>query len=685
MNVGILGRACGLLVAIGGLVAIAGGRAAAMPDESPLFVPLAFALALAGAGLAAAHRPRVRRVLGAATLVAAVALVAPATSAELAGEPLPRSVVVLFAVGCGLVLAHTRLGFLADGFGLAVGVLAAGAIVANATGVEGSGDDPLNAAPVAEVVAWLALGAGMLFANTGARAGSPPGWRPAVIAGVATALLSGLLFQALSLREQEQMGNVLEVASRQIRGEIAVELRERRSALSLLAAEWEGRFIRLRGLWESDVRLILSRSPGLSRIEWVDASGEVGWNYPKEQRPASLTVPASAVADGRPRSFALGPERLADGRLVFRMLVPVSRTDADEGWLSGVFVASDLFAGISRRLPEGWVVAIHAGDVQLHRSPDAAAEWAPGRSTLRTIETLRGLPLRVTVGASPALVAERSSRLPAAVLFTGLALSVLLGVALRQWLVSRSLARHLESRVAERTALLAQSNEGLRSFASFLSHELRQPVNAQTLWTDLLESDYGTDLDEQGRRGISEVRRLAHRMGELIEGQLELFALSSANVAFTSVDLGQVLEEVARDLKTELHRSGALIEWERMPVVSGDAAKLHQLFRNLVDNSIKYRRPDAPPSVHVSAHIRGEKAEIVYRDEGQGFPANASERIFQIGTRLDGEGSPGHGLGLAMCRAIAERHGGRLTAESAPGRGATFRIELPLAFPPPRA
>ncbi|HKJ23443.1 MAG TPA: ATP-binding protein, partial [Myxococcota bacterium] len=218
---------------------------------------------------------------------------------------------------------------------------------------------------------------------------------------------------------------------------------------------------------------------------------------------------------------------------------------------------------------------------------------------------------------------------------------------------------------------------------SFLSHELRQPVNAQTLWTDLLESDYGSGLDEQGRRGISEVRRLAHRMGELIEGQLELFALSSASAAFGPVDLAKVLEEVTRDLKTEIHQSGARIEWERLPVVSGDAAQLHQLFRNLVDNSIKYRRPEAAPVVQVSARIRLGEVEVLYRDEGRGFPANASDRIFQIGMRLEGGGSPGHGLGLAMCRAIAERHGGSLTAEGSPGKGASFRIVLPLAFPPP--
>ncbi|HKJ24967.1 MAG TPA: hypothetical protein VKB65_09115, partial [Myxococcota bacterium] len=425
-RVSILGRAFGLVVSVGGLVAIAGGQAGATPETSPLFVPVAFAIALAGAALAVAHRPRARLLLSFGVILASVALVGLAASADPPGEPVPRSIVVLFAIGCGLALVHTRASALCDGFALVAGVIAAGALVANATGVAGSGDDPLTTAPVAEVVAWLALTAGVLFVNSGpragARAGAAPGFRPAVLAGVSTALLSALLFQALSIREDEQLDAMLGVASRQIRGEIAVELRDREHALSLLAAEWEGKFLRLRGLWESDVRLIISRSPGLAGIEWIDAGGAVGWKYPKEMEHAPPRLPA---ARGRPKPFAQGPRRLSDGRRAFRLLVPVSRNDAGEGWLSGLFIADELFAGIARRLPEGWVVSIRTGDVELHRSPAQDAAWVPGRTTVRTLDTLSGLPLQVTVGAPPERVAARRSRLPATVLLTGLVLSVL--------------------------------------------------------------------------------------------------------------------------------------------------------------------------------------------------------------------------------------------------------------------
>jgi signal transduction histidine kinase len=103
-----------------------------------------------------------------------------------------------------------------------------------------------------------------------------------------------------------------------------------------------------------------------------------------------------------------------------------------------------------------------------------------------------------------------------------------------------------------------------------------------------------------------------------------------------------------------------------------------------VDNSLKYRRPEAPPAVRISARrfVTGDEAEIVYVDEGRGFPEGAGERIFQIGERLGEGGASGHGLGLPMCRAIAERHGGSIVAEGRPGAGATFRITLPLALHP---
>jgi len=209
-------------------------------------------------------------------------------------------------------------------------------------------------------------------------------------------------------------------------------------------------------------------------------------------------------------------------------------------------------------------------------------------------------------------------------------------------------------------------------------------VNAQNLWADLLESDYAAQLDERGRRSLSEVRRLARRLGDLIDGQLALFAVSSAEADLEPVDLGEVLREVTADLKPEIDRTRADVAWGPLPVVRADARQMYQLFRNLLENAIKYRRPGAPPRVRIEAAptAAGHGIEIVHADEGRGFPPEAAERIFRLGERLEGGAASGDGLGLAVCRAIAERHGGSLTAEGRPGAGAAFRITLP-ATPTP--
>jgi signal transduction histidine kinase len=241
----------------------------------------------------------------------------------------------------------------------------------------------------------------------------------------------------------------------------------------------------------------------------------------------------------------------------------------------------------------------------------------------------------------------------------------------------RRLNLELEERVSERTAELQRSNEGLRGFASFLSHELRQPVASQALWADLLEAEQGARLDAAGREYVREIRRSTRRIGELIDAQLALADDASQSRAGRVLDIGWLLDEVASDLKPDLDRTGAVIHRGPLPGFVGDPRLFYQLFRNLVENSIKYRREGVRPEIRVSGSLDGETVVIVYADNGQGFEPADAERIFASFEPVNGGGADGLGLGLALCRRVVERSGGTIVAEGRPDEGASFTLRLP--------
>ena len=146
---------------------------------------------------------------------------------------------------------------------------------------------------------------------------------------------------------------------------------------------------------------------------------------------------------------------------------------------------------------------------------------------------------------------------------------------------------------------------------------------------------------------------------------------------FVPVDCNRVLDQVSALLQAEVEAAGAEITSDELPVVDGDEGQLSQLFQNLLANSLKFRSP-GPVRIHVSATADAEEWVLAVRDNGIGIPAESVERVFGMFQRLHTEAEyPGTGIGLAICRRIAARHGGRIWVESCPGEGATFKVALP--------
>ncbi len=191
----------------------------------------------------------------------------------------------------------------------------------------------------------------------------------------------------------------------------------------------------------------------------------------------------------------------------------------------------------------------------------------------------------------------------------------------------------------------------------------------------------------------------AERMQSLIQGLLSLSRVTTKGQDFVPVDLAAVAAEVVSDLEVQIQQVQGRVELGRMPTIMADPLQIRQLLQNLIGNALKFRREDEPPVVRVHARFVGgresrpsrgspadEQCRLVVEDNGVGFEEKYAERIFGVFQRLHTrEAYPGTGIGLAICKKIAERHGGSIAARSTPSQGAVFTVLLPAVHRKPKS
>ncbi len=250
------------------------------------------------------------------------------------------------------------------------------------------------------------------------------------------------------------------------------------------------------------------------------------------------------------------------------------------------------------------------------------------------------------------------------------------GLAVLRDVTEQKVAREI---VAQQQKELERSNRDLEQFAYAASHDLQEPLRAISGYCQLLQRRYGDRLDAKAAGYVAETVHGARRMQALIEGLLAYSRVGRFGRPIVPASAQAALDQALVNLREAIAESDAEITHGHLPVVPADPLQLMQLFQNLIGNALKYRE-DRRPQVHVAAELRDREWVFSVRDNGIGIEPRFRERIFiifqRLHTRLE---YPGTGIGLAICKRIVERHGGRIWVDSEPGQGSTFFFSLPSA------
>lgn len=255
----------------------------------------------------------------------------------------------------------------------------------------------------------------------------------------------------------------------------------------------------------------------------------------------------------------------------------------------------------------------------------------------------------------------------------------------------RTLASDLEHMVNERTVELQRSNEDLERFAHVASHDLKEPVRKVKTYIDRIRSKFETTLPDQAKQYLQKIDKASDRMNHMIDGVLRYSSLNAVEQLDTSVDLRTIIDAIVNDLEMIIAQKRAQIFKDNIPTVRGSELLLHQLFYNLINNSLKFVRDGIAPVIAIKGEeittsdlslIEGAGSDafvkITVTDNGIGFDDSYNKNIFETFTRLHPKDRfEGTGLGLALCRKIVEKHNGVMYAHGREGEGATFTVLLP--------
>jgi signal transduction histidine kinase len=280
---------------------------------------------------------------------------------------------------------------------------------------------------------------------------------------------------------------------------------------------------------------------------------------------------------------------------------------------------------------------------------------------------------------------NRADRLKSAMRQSALAIAfgTVLTLALLLWifyLLNREIAERRMARRQLKDSLdrVVLSNTELEQFAYVASHDLQEPLRTVTSYLQLLATRYRGRMDSDADEFIEFAVDAARRMQNMINGMLEYSRISTRKRPAETVDCNELMDHVKADLQLAIEDSGAQLHYIKLPVIRADSRQLLQLFENLINNALKFRRNGAAPAIRIAAASKREEWQFSVADNGIGIAKENYARIFEIFQRLNPpDRYPGNGMGLAVAKKIVERHNGRIWLDSDLGRGTTFHFTIP--------
>jgi signal transduction histidine kinase len=247
----------------------------------------------------------------------------------------------------------------------------------------------------------------------------------------------------------------------------------------------------------------------------------------------------------------------------------------------------------------------------------------------------------------------------------------------------------LHAEIVDRTRAeeeLLRASQELQQFTYAVTHDLNEPLRTITAYTQLLARRLGGQINPDEQAFMDYIIAGSRRMGALIKDLLLHAQVgNAAGSALAPLDCGLAAQAALVNLEGSIQECQAVITVDALPMVEGDFSQLVQLFQNLIGNGLKYRRPDAIPEIHIAAERKESRWLISVRDNGIGLKPEYAEQIFGVFKRLHGSQYSGTGIGLAICKRVVERHGGRIWVVSEEGLGATFFFTLSAASSAPAA